>query len=63
MSVLNKEGIDPKKPIISSCGSGVTAAVLFFYLKAMGYDTVSIYDGSWTEWGSRPDTKISSEVK
>ena len=63
MSALNEGGIDPKKPIISSCGSGVTAAVLFFYLKAMGYDTVSIYDGSWTEWGSRPDTKISSEVE
>ena len=63
MSVLNKGGIDPKKPIISSCGSGVTAAVLYFYLKAMGHDTVSIFDGSWTEWGSRPDTKISSEVK
>ena len=63
MSALNEGGIDPKKPIISSCGSGVTASVLFFYLKAMGYDTVSIYDGSWTEWGSRSDTKISSEVK
>ena len=63
MSALNEEGIDPEKPIISSCGSGVTAAVLFFYLKAMGFDTVSIYDGSWTEWGSRVDTKISSEVK
>ena len=51
--------IDPSQPIISSCGSGVTAAVLYFSLFLIGYDTVSVYDGSWTEWGSYEDTPVA----
>ena len=58
LSLITNYGIDPARPIISTCGSGVTAAVLFFNLHLLGYDTVSIYDGSWSEWGSRSDTPI-----
>ena len=54
-----EKGIDPSQPIISSCGSGVTAAVLFFSLFLIGYDTVSVYDGSWTEWGSHEETPVA----
>ncbi|MDT0575631.1 3-mercaptopyruvate sulfurtransferase [Croceicoccus sp. F390] len=49
-------GIDPERPVITSCGSGVTAAVLFLALTLIGNDTASLYDGSWAEWGADPAT-------
>ena len=51
-------GVDLGRPIITSCGSGVTAAVLALALARLGRDDVAIYDGSWTEWGGRPDTAV-----
>ena len=60
LAVLQGAGIDPTAPIISSCGSGVTAAVLSFALHLLGHDTVAIYDGSWTDWGGRTDTPIET---
>ena len=50
-------GVDLDKPIITSCGSGMTAAILTFALEALGKDA-TLYDGSWTEWGSRPDVPV-----
>ena len=51
-------GIDLQRPIITTCGSGVSAAVLALALACLGNDEVSIYDGSWSEWGGRSDTPV-----
>lgn len=50
-------GVDFKRPVITSCGSGVTAAILTLGLELLGKPS-RLYDGSWTEWGSREDTPI-----
>lgn len=53
-------GIDRDKPVICSCGSGITAAILAFALGRIGAGQVSVYDGSWSEWGGRADAPIES---
>jgi len=54
-------GLDLSKPVIASCGSGVTAAALTFGLHLLGKDDVAIYDGSWTEWGQPGDTPVDTD--
>jgi thiosulfate/3-mercaptopyruvate sulfurtransferase len=54
-------GVDVNKPIITSCGSGVTAAILTFALEALGTDQTSLYDGSWAEWGARQDLPVAKD--
>ncbi len=53
-SAFEAAGVDLSQPVISSCGSGMTANVLIFALHLIGKDDVSLYDGSWSEWGLDP---------
>ena len=53
-------GVNLKQPIITTCGSGITAAVLMLALARIGHDHTSLYDGSWAEWGKYPDLKIAT---
>jgi thiosulfate/3-mercaptopyruvate sulfurtransferase len=53
---FEQEGIDLDQPIVTTCGGGVTAAVLLFALHLLGKDDVALYDGSWSEWGADPAT-------
>ena len=52
-------GVDISKPVVTSCGSGVTAVVVILALTALGARDVTLYDGSWGEWGSRDDLPIA----
>ena len=51
-------GLDGSRPLVTSCGSGVTACILTLGLRVAGFPEGAVYDGSWTEWGGRSDTPI-----
>jgi thiosulfate/3-mercaptopyruvate sulfurtransferase len=55
-AVFEAAGVDPAQPMTTTCGSGVTAAILALAVEKMGQKVPRLYDGSWAEWGSKPDT-------
>ena len=54
-------GIDLSKPVITTCGTGVTAAILFLALEMLKVRKVSLYDGSWSEWGMREELDLETD--
>ncbi|CAO2816582.1 unnamed protein product [Amaranthus hypochondriacus] len=57
---FEQEGIALDQPIVTSCGTGVTACILAMGLHRLGKTDVAVYDGSWTEWGGKPDTPVEA---
>lgn len=62
-AALREGGVDPERPIITSCGSGVSAAILWLALESIGKQPEALYDGSWADWGSRTDKPVATGPK
>jgi thiosulfate/3-mercaptopyruvate sulfurtransferase len=54
-AAFTNAGLDLGRPVVTTCGSGVTASVLLFALHRLGIEDAALYDGSWSEWGADPD--------
>lgn len=59
-AIFEASGLDLSRPIVTTCGSGVTASVLTLALARLGRWDVPVYDGSWSEWGGRADTEVAT---
>jgi thiosulfate/3-mercaptopyruvate sulfurtransferase len=59
--VFAAAGLDPARPVIASCGSGLTASILSLALAATGHGPATVYDGSWSEWGGREDLPVVAD--
>lgn len=59
-AAIEAAGIDPARPIVTSCGSGVTACVTALALYLIGHKETAVYDGSWAEWGEHFDTPVEA---
>jgi thiosulfate/3-mercaptopyruvate sulfurtransferase len=60
---LVQAGADGSRPVVTSCGSGVTACIITLGLRLAGMPEGAVYDGSWTEWGGRADTPVETHSR
>lgn len=59
-TLFAEAGIDLARPVVTTCGSGITAAAITFALHSLGHEDNMLFDGSWSEWGSLPDTPVET---
>jgi thiosulfate/3-mercaptopyruvate sulfurtransferase len=57
-ALFSAAGVDIAKPVVTTCGSGISAAILMLALDTIGARDIALYDGSWTEWGARPEAPV-----
>ncbi len=60
LGAFRAAGVDPSRPIVTTCGSGISACFLALALECAGISNVAVYDGSWTEWGGAADTPVAT---
>ena len=59
-AIMTRAGIDLTRPIVASCGTGITACAVVLALDVLGVHSTAVFDGSWTEWGSTPDVPVET---